>query len=104
VRQYPVTLHPPGESSPAAATVVETKGKGGRQMVELYLFVNKRGTTANWSDQFWMLLKSRGKGEMACHFILNQYVRPEDTTEAVVENLRRFAEQLLPSVRRSLGA
>lgn len=104
VRQYPVTLHPPGEASPAAATVVETKGKGGLEMIELYLFVNKRGTTANWSDQLWMLIKSRGKGEMACHFILNQYVRPEDTKEAVVENLRQFAERLLPFVRRSLGA
>ena len=102
VRQEQVSVLTAGGAAPGTALV--TRDKQGRQMVEVYMFVNRRGVTANWIDQFWMLIKNRGRGEIACHFILNQRVPAGDTAEKSISTLVAFAQDMLPFVRQSLGA
>jgi EpsI family protein len=102
VRQYQVAV--PDGNQQAPGTVLLTRDQHGVQLVELYMFVNRQGITANWIDQFWMLVRNRGRGDMACHFILNQRVGPGQTPEASAEVLRGFAGEMLPYVRQSLGA
>ena len=94
-------LAPSGEQE-TPATALLTRDKQGREMVEMYMFVNREGVTANWSDQFWMLVRSRGRGEMACHFILNQVIPKDKTPEDSIETLREFAREMLPYVQQSL--
>ena len=102
IYQRKMALSPGGQGAPA--TVVLTRDKRGRQMVEMYMFVNREGVTANWSEQFWMLVRSRGRGEMACHFILNQVIQQGKTPEDSIETLRKFALEMLPYVQQSLKA
>ncbi len=101
VRQYKLAVS--ADQPDALGTVLETRDKDGRGMVEYYMFVNRQGVTANWFEQFQMLLRSRGRGEVACHFILNQRLAPTQTPAASAETLRSVAQQLLPYVERSLG-
>ena len=99
-RQYQTSVASGGRSVPA--TVLVNRDEQSHQMVELYMFVNRQGVTANWIDQFWMLIKNRGHGEMACHFILNGPVQPGYTAESTAEQLQDFAQQMLPYVQKSL--
>ena len=100
VKQYKLAVSPEQTESPG--TVLLTRDNQGRQMVEYYMFVNRQGVTANWIDQFLMLVKSQGRGEIACHFILNQRVTGDQTPEGSAEALRAFAREMLPYVQRSL--
>jgi EpsI family protein len=88
----------------ASATVLVNREAQGQVMVELYMFVNGTGVTANWVGQFWMLLKHRGRGDTGCMFILNGGVAPGQSPEAVAEMLRVFAREMLPYVQQSLQA
>ena len=100
VRQYQVVVETVGEKAPA--TVLANRDAQEHRMVELYMFVNGKGVTANWVGQFWMLLKNRGRGKVGCMFILNGEVAPGQTPEAVAEMLRVFAGEMLPYVQQSL--
>ncbi len=102
VKQYKLALGADDQESPG--TVLLARDKRGQQMVEYYMFVNRQGVTADWIEQFLMLIKNRGRGDMACHFILTQRVREGSTPEASAEALRSFAREMLPYVQRSLGA
>ena len=101
VKQYKLALGSQPQENPG--TVLFTRDTKGRQMVEYYMFVNRQGVTANWIEQFLMLVKNRGRGDMACHFILNQIVQEGGTPEASAELLRGFAREMLPYVQQSLS-
>jgi EpsI family protein len=100
IKQYETNVECGGKNVPA--TVLVNRDSKSRGMVELYMFVNRQGVTANWIDQFWMLIKNRGHGEMACHFILNGPIQPGHTPEQVAGQLEDFAHQMLPYVQKSL--
>ncbi len=100
VKQQRVEVPLAGQQAPG--TVIFTRNEQGVQLVEFYMFVNRQGVTAHWIDQFWMLIRNRGRGETACHLVLSQRVGPEQTAEATAETLRGFAQLILPYVQQSL--